>query len=180
MSPLLVIVIGIVLVLSVFLILPFVFRPKYSVVMRLGAVQLSNNLSSIRISSVILKRAGKNNQYEKGLFILGARKLSIKSGVGNNGTTDYSEEFPISDQDIDKVITLLKTQEVFSVTWQGKKPIEFSVDVSSRSIKLVVKRSVLIDYGFIATLEDRDVAKILSVFEALKGETASTLIAQHS
>ena len=177
MSPLLLIIIGIVLILSLFLILPFVFRPKYSVVMRLGSVQLSNSLSSIRISSVILKRAGKNNQHEKGLFILGARKLAIRGSVGSSGTTDYSEEFPISDLEIDKVITLLKTQEVFSVTWQGKKPIEFGVDVPSKSIKLVIKRSVLVDYGFIATLEESDVARILSVFEALKSETASSLIA---
>ena len=124
MSPLVYIMIGIILVLSLFLVLPFLFRPKYSVIKRLGSLQLANKLSSIRISTVIIKASGKNSDREKGLFVLGAR-----SHVMESNPVDCSEVFPISEQEIDEMLILLKNQEVFSVTWGEKRPVKLSIGI---------------------------------------------------
>ena len=71
MTPLGTILIAMALVLSLFLVLPFLMRPKYEVIRRLGSVQLSTQVNGIRISGVIIQKAGIHGRPEKGLFILG-------------------------------------------------------------------------------------------------------------
>jgi len=165
MSPLVYILAGIVLVLSLFLVLPFLFRPKYSVVKRLRSLSLTNELSSIRISTVVIKASGKNRDRAKGLFVFGAR-----SHISESSLIDYSEVFPISEQEVDEMLTLLKSQKVFAVTWRKKRPVKLSIDGVSGEIKLVFKRFRWLDYNFIVDMEDGDIANLLKMFEELKAE----------
>jgi len=137
MSPLVYILAGIVLVLSLFLLLPFLFRPKYSVVKRLGSLSLTNKLNSIRISTVVIKASGKNSDRAKGLFVFGARShitarsLIERTLIGSqieSSLDGYSEVFPLSEQEINEMLTLLKSQMVFAVTWRKKRPIKVSAE----------------------------------------------------
>ena len=170
MSPLVYILLAIALFLSLFLVLPFLFRPKYSVIKRLGALQLSNKLNSIRISTVIIKASGRKKHPEKGLFVYGIRQNTVGSLGNSSSLVEYSEIFPVSDQEIDEMIILLKSQPVFSVSWRKNKPVTLSVDGPSEVIKLVIESFSWMDFMLLVDMRDGDVGRLLKMFEALKSE----------
>lgn len=170
MTPLLYILIGAVLILFLFLTAPLI-EPRYTVIRRVGAVQLASHLNTIRISAVIIKRSGKQGYHEKGLFVLGATRGGVHANH-YDAADHYEAVFPLTEQEIDEMITLLKSQPVFSVSWKKKYPVKLSIDRSSQKAKLIFKRFAWMDCSFVAGIDDEDVERLLGIFESLKGEAA--------
>lgn len=137
--------------------------PKYTVVNRLGSIQLTNKLNSIRISTVMIKRSRKNSPHEKGLFVYGATRGGVHA-------SEYEEVFPITEREIDELIMLLKSQQVFSVNWKKRSSIQLTIDGSAQIVRLIIKKFTWMDYSFVARLGDRDIAQLLGIFELLKNE----------
>ena len=164
MTPLTYILIGIVSVLAIFLILPFLGRRGYSVIKRLGTVQLASNLNTIRISTAIIKKPGRNSPHVKGLFVLG----TVRGGMH---AMESEAIFPITEREIDEVLALLKSQPVFSVTWQKQSPIILSIDGSAQEAKLIFKKTSFMDLSFVSSLDDASITRLRNIFESLKKET---------
>ena len=164
MTPLGTILIAMALVLSLFLVLPFLMRPKYEVIRRLGSVQLSTQVNGIRISSVIIQKSGVNGRPEKGLFILGLNRAGRHD-------VEHSQVFPISAQRIDEMIVLLQTQQVFTVTWEADDPVELQLNLPANVITLICKGFGWMQRTFLAELTEDDMHKLHELFEGLKTES---------
>ena len=159
------ILIGALAALAYFVVYPRIKR-RYTVVSRLGSVQLTNELNSIRISTVIIKKKGNNSRFEKGLFVMGASRGGVQDA------SEHEEIFPLSEREIDEMITLLKSQQVFSVSWKKRSTILLSIDEPSQVARLIFKTVTWMDYSFIARLDINDVTSLLSIFESLKNEAS--------
>ena len=159
------ILIGALVALACYVAYPRIKR-RYTVISRLGSVQLTNELNSIRISTVIIKKTGKISRFEKGLFVMGASRGGVQD------TSEHEEIFPMSEREIDEMITLLKSQQVFSVSWKKRSTILLSIDEPSQVARLIFKTFTWMDYSFIARLDINDVTSLLSIFESLKNETS--------
>ncbi len=159
------IVIGSLVALVIYVVYPRIKR-RYTVISRLGSVQLTNELNSIRISTVILKKTGKNSRFEKGLFIMGASRGGIQDA------SEHEEIFPLSEREINEMLTLLKSQQVFSVSWKKRSTIQLSIDRPSQVIRLIFKTFTWMDYSFVARMGSNDVTNLCNIFESLRNETS--------
>ena len=98
------------------------------------------------------------------MFVLG----TVRGGA----YIDHSESlFPITEQELDEVITLLKTQPVFSVTWKKKPPITLSINGPAEEAQLIFDKFTWVDSTFKADIDDAGMKRLLKNFEALKKET---------
>jgi hypothetical protein len=96
-------------------------------------------------------------------------------GASKGGVQDSSEHeeiFPLTDREIDEMITLLKSQQVFSVSWKKRSTILLSIDGPSQVARLIFKTFAWMDYSFTARMNINDIANLLSIFESLKNETS--------
>jgi hypothetical protein len=159
------ILIGALAALAYYVVYPRIKR-RFTVISRLGSVQLTNELNSIRISTVIIKKKGNNSLFEKGLFVMGASRGGVQE------VSEHEEIFPLSEREIDEMITLLKSQQVFSVSWKKRSTILLSIDGPSQVARLIFKTFTWMDYSFIARLDINDVTSLLSIFESLKNEAS--------
>jgi len=90
MSPLEYILVGIVLVLSLFLVLPFLFRPKYSVVMRLGSLSRTNEL--VLFAGLVMTLSACSSAINNSKVKSGLNK--IESNAESQSTMKYYADWP--------------------------------------------------------------------------------------